>query len=418
MRNSTFALLLRKEVKYSVYALTAALEKKGIEVVWVRDPLEALNLKGNVVLGVSLLTTHLLDEALMMKIRSLRGKVTLIAGGPHATGDPYGTLKLGFDYVVKGEAEESLAELLEALEEGEPERVKGIYLSDGTFTGLRKPIDLDLYPPWPYWRGTFGPIEITRGCPFACRYCQTSFIFKALVRHRSVETVREYAEKLKRLGGKDVRFISPNSLSYGGDGRTLALEKVEELLSSVKEVGVRVFFGSFPSEVRPEFVNEEALRVLKKYVSNKRLVIGAQSASDETLKRLNRGHTWEDVVNAVELSVKHGFVPEVDFILGLPGETEEDMLKTLEGMRKLTSMGARAHLHYFMPLPGTPFAFERPTPLTPKVRKEVAKLVGSGKAWGQWLKQEEISWKIVKLIEEGTIVVNPYLRRKLIKSVQ
>ncbi|WP_075049362.1 TIGR04013 family B12-binding domain/radical SAM domain-containing protein [Ignicoccus islandicus] len=412
MKELTFALLLRREVKYSVYALTAALEKKGIKVRWVRDPLEVLELKGNVALGISLLTTHLLDDELTMKIRLLKGKVTLIAGGPHATGDPYGTLKLGFDYVVKGEAEESLAELLEALQEGNPEEVKGIYLSDGSYTGPRKLIELDDYPPWPYWRGTFGPIEVTRGCPFACKYCQTSFIFKAIVRHRSVENVREYSKKLRELGGKDLRFISPNSLSYGGDGRRLELDKVEELLSAVKSTGVRVFFGSFPSEVRPEFVNEEALKVMRKYVSNKRIVIGAQSASDEVLKRLNRGHTWEDVVNAVQLSVEHGFTPEVDFILGLPGESEEEMMATLEGMRKLISMGARAHLHYFMPLPGTPFAFEKPAPLPQRVRKEIAKLVGEGKAWGQWLKQEEISWKVVELIEKGTIIVSPWLRQR------
>ncbi|UXD21151.1 radical SAM protein [Ignicoccus pacificus DSM 13166] len=414
MKKVLYLHLNKKNTKYSTAALVAAIESSNIvnvKVEVVNDPLDSLNFIGKyekVVLGVSLLTTDLLNDNLISDILKLKGKVLLIAGGPHATGDPYGTLDLGFDVVVAGEGEETLPELLYALAVDDDIRnVKGLYLEEYEFTGRRRLVDLDSFPPWPYWRGHFGPIEITRGCPFACAYCQTSFMFKAITRHRSIDKIIFYTKKLKELGGKDWRVVTPNALSYGGDGVRMELDKVEELLSKVKDIGVRVFFGSFPSEVRPEFVTEESIRILKKYVNNKRLVIGAQSASDRMLKILHRGHAWEDVVSAVELSVKHGFVPEVDFILGLPFETEEDMEATLKGMRKLTSMGARAHLHYFMPLPGTPFTFFKPTRLPPKIRKEVAKLVGEGKGWGQWLQQERIAWEIVKMIEEGRIKVRP-----------
>jgi len=407
--------LLRKDTKYSAYSVVAIVESSGFEATLVKDPAQALELakKRPVVFGVSLMTTDLLDENLLRWIKALKGKAFLVAGGPHATGDPWGTLNLGFDAAVHGEAEETLPELLRALEEGSDwRRVKGVYSDEG-FSGPRGLADLDRYPPWPHWRGLVGPIEITRGCPFACSYCQTTFMFKAFVRHRSIENVIKYASIMRDMGLKDMRFITPNALSYGGDGRRPNLEAVEELLARLKKLGVRTFFGSFPSEVRPEFVNEESIKILKKYVSNKRLVIGAQSASDAVLKRIHRGHAWEDVVNAVEVSVKHGFVPEVDFILGLPGESEEDMMETLRGMRKLASMGARAHLHYFMPLPGTPLAYADPTPLPERVRKEVAKLVGEGKGWGQWLKQEEVSWKIVELRRKGVILPK---RRALISS--
>ncbi len=407
----------RKLTKYSSHALISAIETKkpeGVKAELVSDPLEALNFVNKydkVVLGFSLMTTDILDNVLLNKIRMLKGKVTLVAGGPHATGDPYGTLDLGFDVVVAGEGEETLPELLEAIAEGRDlSEVRGLYLPGYAFTGRREPVNLDEFPPWPYWRGSFGPIEITRGCPFACAYCQTSFIFKAIPRHRSLDNVLFYTNKIKEMGGKDLRFITPNALSYGGDGVHLELDKVEELLDKTKKIGVRVFFGSFPSEVRPEFVNEESIRVMKKYVANKRLVIGAQSASNRMLKILHRGHTWEDVVSAVEVSVRYGFIPEVDFILGLPYETEEDMQMTLEGMKMIAKMGARAHLHYFMPLPGTPFSFAKPTPLPERIRREVAKLVGEGKGWGQWLKQEKISWKIVELIDRGIIKIVPRRR--------
>ncbi len=411
--------LFRKDHKYSAYAIMAIVEKAGFRAEFVKDPLEALEYakKYNVVLGISLLTTDLLDKNLMEKIKMLKGKVFLLAGGPHATGDPWGTLNLGFDALIYGEAERSLPEFLEAYWQGEDWRkVKGVFSEEG-LSGIQPLVDLNEYPPWPYWRGLAGPIEITRGCPFACSYCQTSFMFKAIPRHRSIENVYEYAKIMKNMGMKDLRFISPNALSYGGDGIRPNLAAVEELLERLSKVGMRIFFGSFPSEVRPEFVTEESMKILKKYVSNKRIVIGAQSASNRMLKLIHRGHDWEDVVNAVKISVKYGFVPEVDFILGLPGETEEDMEKTLEGMRELVKMGARAHLHYFMPLPGTPLAFSKPTPLPPKIRKEVAKLVGEGKGWGQWLKQEKVAWEIVRLRERGIILPKRPLKVQSLKSV-
>ncbi|NPA85469.1 MAG: TIGR04013 family B12-binding domain/radical SAM domain-containing protein [Crenarchaeota archaeon] len=398
--------LLRKDVKYSAYSVISIVESSGFKAGFVKDPLEALRYAGKykVVLGATLLTPMLLDEGLLEGLRKVSGRLFLVAGGPHATGDPWGTLALGFDAAVHGEGEETLPELLRALEEGDDwRRVKGVYSDEG-FAGPRGLARFEEFPPWPYWRGLAGPMEITRGCPFACAYCQASFMFKALVRHRPVEDVLRYARIMKDLGLRDLRFITPNALSYGGDGTKLRLEAVEELLSKLKGLNMRIFFGSFPSEVRPEFVTEESIRVLKRYVSNRRLVIGAQSASEAVLKRVRRGHGWEEVVRAVELSVEHGFVPEVDFILGLPGETEEEMMETLEGMKYLAELGARAHLHYFMPLPGTPLAFSDPTPLPPRVRREVAKLVGEGKGWGQWLKQEEVAWRIVELRRKGVIL--------------
>ncbi len=400
--------------KYSTYAVVAAVEQSGIRARFVRNPLE-LNLKGKV-LGVTLLTTMLLDKNFMNTLKLLVKKkemegFKLIAGGPHATGDPIGTLQLGFDYVILGEGEERLPRFLRG------EEVDGIVYKEGDEVVIKSPkglVDLDKFYPWPYWQGYAGPFEITRGCPFACFYCQTSFMFGKRVRHRSVDFVVELSKIMINMGMKDLRFISPNSLSYGGDGRRLELDKVEELLYKLSKLGGRIFFGSFPSEVRPEFVTEEAVKVMKKYVSNKRVIVGAQSGSERMLRLINRGHSVEDVENAVRILLSYGFKPEVDFILGLPYETEDDMEATLEFMQKIARMGAKAHLHYFMPLPGSPFAYAKPTKLSERIRKKVAKIVGEGKGYGQWMAQERIAWEIVRLREEGVILPR---RRKVAVAI-
>jgi len=131
--------------------------------------------------------------------------------------------------------------------------------------------------------------------------------------------------------------------------------------------------------------------------------MGAQSGSEEILRRINRGHTVEDVVLAVEISLSNGFIPDVDLIFGFPGETVEDMEKTLNLARKLVNMGARIHLHYYIPLPGTPFGMKKPTRIPEWIKKEIWKIIGMGRGYGDWIKQEELSWRIIELHERGVI---------------
>jgi len=295
---------------------------------------------------------------LMSQLRaSFSSKVLYIAGGPHPTGDSLGTLKLGFDAVVRYEGEETFVDLLRAIDSKEDFRnVRGVAFvneeGEYHFTGRRSPIDLVEYPPFSERHGKFGPVEITRGCPFVCSFCQTPYIFGGRVRHRTVEQICDSLAPMRKMNLKDVRVITPNAFSYGSpDGRILNLSAVEELLDSMKQtVGNegRIFFGSFPSEIRPEHVTEESLDILSRYVNNDNIIIGAQSGSERILELCNRGHTVSEVFDAVSLSIKAGFKANVDFIFGLPGETLKDVVMTAAVIEKLTKMGAKIHAHTFI----------------------------------------------------------------------
>ncbi|MFZ9627664.1 MAG: radical SAM protein, partial [Burkholderiaceae bacterium] len=74
---------------------------------------------------------------------------------------------------------------------------------------------MDDFPPFAPKHDRYGAIEITRGCIYACSFCQTPFLNKARFRHRSPDNVAHYARLLREAGHRDVRFISPTSLSYG-----------------------------------------------------------------------------------------------------------------------------------------------------------------------------------------------------------
>jgi len=283
-----------------------------------------------------------------------------------------------FDYVVIGEGEETLPELVRALEEGgDASGVKGIAYKKGgkvIFTPKRSDVDLDRYPP--FKPPLFGPIEITRGCPWSCAYCQTPRLFGHRMRHRSVEAICKYDKYYE-----DKRLVSPNAFAYGSDGIVPDEAAVEKLLSSLSG---DIYFGTFPSEVRPEFVTPKMLELVNSYCANKELHLGGQSGSDRMLRSIHRGHSAAQVLDAVELTHDNGLTPVVDFIFGLPGEREEDQQLTVDCINAIIKEGGKVRAHYFMPLPGTELANTRPEQISQEIDKLLGKLALNKKLTGSW----------------------------------
>lgn len=293
-----------------------------------------------------------------------------IAGGPHATAC-FRDVGQVADYVIIGEGEYALPALISCLEHGQIPRIPGIATGE-SYIPPDRTVLLDAYPPFSHIKGY---IEISRGCPFGCAYCQTPRIFGHCMRHRSIDCIARWSEKFR-----DIRFVSPNALAYGSDGRVPNLEKVERLLSRLSG---NIYFGTFPSETRPEFIQGKALELITTYCANKRLHFGAQSGSDQVLRRLGRGHSVSDVVLAVELCRDHGLVPIVDFIVGFPFETDDDQRATGELIRWVADRGT-VHVHRFIPLPGTPLAGTSPRPLLPETDQLLGNLSLRGKLTGSW----------------------------------
>lgn len=293
-----------------------------------------------------------------------------IAGGPHATACPDEVAGYA-DYVVVGEGEFTLPRLLGSLARGENGKIPGVMTGDW-YRPTDACIRLDAFPAFSEYKGY---IEISRGCPFSCGYCQTPQIFGHCMRHRSIEEIVKFTERHSQL-----RFVTPNALAYGSDGVHPRFDKVEHLLRKCRN---QVFFGTFPSEVRPEFVCPESLALINRYCSNTRVHFGAQSGSEEVLARLKRGHTTADVIHAVDLCQDYGLIPVVDFIVGIPFETDDDQRATLDMIRWVARSGT-VHVHRFIPLPGTPLAGSSARPLLPETEKVCGELALRGKLTGSW----------------------------------
>ncbi len=295
-----------------------------------------------------------------------------IAGGPHATAC-WREMVAYADYVIVGEGEYTLPLLLADLESGGCGHLPGV-ATGSWYEPAVTTVRLDAYPAFSDVKGY---VEISRGCPFACGYCQTPQIFGHCMRHRSIDEIAKYANRYGQA-----RFVSPNAFAYGSDGVHPRFDKIEHLL---KKITREIFFGTFPCEVRPEFICEESLDLVLDYCTNTKLHFGAQSGSDAVLAQLHRGHTIADAIHAAELCSDAGITPIIDFIVGFPFETDDEQQKTVSAIRELARIG-KIHVHQFIPLPGTELVGTCARSLLSETKKTCGELALGGKLTGSWIR--------------------------------
>lgn len=105
-------------------------------------------------------------------------------------------------------------------------------------------------------------------------------------------------------------------------------------------------FSEFIVSTRPDCVEDDIADLLAGYITKDREVwveLGLQSASDETLRRINRGHTLSDYVKCMERLHKRGIKVCTHVILGLPGEGREDFINTAKVLNETGSEGVKIH---------------------------------------------------------------------------
>ena len=331
-------------------------------------------------------------------IGSDRDKVVFSAGGSHPTAAPEHTLSLGFDIVGRGEGEIIIGEIVRKIQADQDWlEIPGITFNDQGFiqhTPNPPRIDLDNYLPYSNDPSIHPPIEIMRGCSFGCKFCQTPRVLRK-IRYRSLEKIDKivayYVDRFQSRSRIDIRFIAPNSLEYGSKNhREPNLEALWNLVKTVKKYPVRMFLGSFPSEIRPEFVIPETVEILQESDSNK-VAIGGQSGSDSMLTKMARGHSLQDIHNAVDYLLDGNLIPQLDFILGNPLETEDEQWETVNLCKELVKKNCGIRLHYFMPLPGTPWGNAPPSQLSGTILKEVGKLLQNPLVDGSFSQQMSIA---------------------------
>jgi len=266
-------------------------------------------------------------------IKKVKPSSTVFVGGPHASICPDELTALDYiDCTFKGEGEVTFPRLLSDLEGGKniPRLVEGKRLENldeapfadrELFGGAEEPFV-------PFLEAPFVTLIAGRGCRYNCNYCQPAerLMFGGKVRRRSVESVISELKILKER-------YSFNSWMLHDDCITEDSEWVGEF---VERYGSEGFDEPFVCQSRADIIcrNEEMVKALAG-AGLSLFIIGFESGSDRVLKFLRKGCTRRDNLRAAEVCRENGVKVWANYMLGLPTETEDEVLETLSMLEEI-----------------------------------------------------------------------------------
>ncbi len=181
-------------------------------------------------------------------------------------------------------------------------------------------------------------------CPSRCSYCS----FPAFTGPGKFKLIPAYAQAMIEESGQVSQFLKKryvDSVYVGGGTPTMfSAEQLDQLLSHIRGSYDLSRCREITVEAgRPDTITEEKLTVLRKHGVD-RICLNPQSFNDKTLERIGRQHETAQVYTAVEMIRKAGFKTlNMDIILGLPGETPEDVEITLKAAAALAPENLTVH---------------------------------------------------------------------------
>lgn len=289
-------------------------------------------------------------------VKRTKQDVITIIGGHHITYMPE-TMVETFDVGVRGEGEETfLAVIRNIIDNGfrldyvKLHGIKGLALHENgkvVTTGIREPISPMDSIPHPVREADNNPYMFTsRGCPYKCSFCSSS-AFWDKTRFFSAEYVIEEIEDLLENYPDITNIPIWDDIFIVNKQRFLKFIELAESKGITKRV-------SFNMTVRANLVDDELCENLKR-LNVAEVGFGAESGSDKTLDVLGKNVTAEQNQNAIDILNRHGFVPGVYFIVGVPTETEDDVRMTYEFIIRNLIEGKviQPAVNILMPLPGT-----------------------------------------------------------------
>lgn len=290
--------------------------------------------------GISVLSDYFpqaVDLARRLKARGQR----VVLGGPHVTFVPQQALQeSGADFVVVGEGELAMLELANALAEGaRGEGIPGVATRQRPEAMPRALVpslddlpfpDWDHTPPARYPMAPHGgvarrypiaPVTTTRGCPYACSFCSSPFLWQRRIRYRDPRNVVDEIEYMvHRHGVQEIHFED--------DNLTLKRAHVEGVCEGLLRRRIDVTWAT-PNGIRVDTIDRDLVQLMKRSGCYS-VAFGVESADAEILRRCGKKTSPERIARAIELASEAGLVTQGFFIFGLPGETEQTIQRTID----------------------------------------------------------------------------------------
>ena len=279
-----------------------------------------------------------------------------VLGGYHPTFTYQEVLKNDFvDIVVCGEGEQTMVELVEAVENDKNLRDVNGLATENFKTPSRGIIeDLDSIPfparhllPMDEYKIlnmklTTGTIVSGRGCPYKCSFCASSAMHGQKLRLRSAENVVDEMEHL--VNDHNIEMVA-----FMDDTFTLNKKRVYEICESIKDRGLDNYWGC---TARVDTISEELLKTMKD-AGCITMFLGVESADQQFLNEVNKKININRIKKTFELTKKYNMRTIASVVLGMPGDTKRSILNTIKFVKTLEPSYAVFSLA--TPYPGTDF---------------------------------------------------------------
>jgi len=279
--------------------------------------------------------------------REIQPEAKIILGGPHPTTLPEKCLEADYDFLVMGEAEDTMVDLIE---KGQPEDVPGLWYKrsrEWVKNPDRAPsdnldripfpafdlIDLDRYKRLWFQLDTIGrpvagtSVLGTRGCPYRCSFCQPTLekLFGKKLRKRSPANIVSELWWLKERFKIQGVFFLDDTLNVD---RGWSQELAEKMISAKLDL-------VFGCNMRAELVDRPTLEIMKE-AGLRKICLGIESCSEKIRNEiLNKKITHKQIENAVAIARDLGLKVQGYFMIGAPGESKAEVKSTLSYPRQL-----------------------------------------------------------------------------------
>jgi radical SAM superfamily enzyme YgiQ (UPF0313 family) len=292
-------------------------------------------------------------------------QVPVVWGGVHASLLPEQTLESPYiDIVVQGEGEATFLELVETLASSRPlHDVDGIWYKESGRTKQNPPrpfVDLNRQPPLSYHliditthmasmsgRNALR-IETSRGCPFDCAFCYNTSFGRKQWRALAPE------ETLYRIT-RAVRESGVDTIAFSDDNFFTSPDRAHRILEGMVQQLPGIAWGR--GDIRLDMLSrldDEYLGLIEGSGCLS-LVIGVESGCQRIVDMMNKGIDVSEAISVNKRLARYKMQPRYSFLLGVPGETVEDMAETASLMLRLVDENRNATngTFVFVPYPGT-----------------------------------------------------------------
>lgn len=311
------------------------------------------------IVGISLITNRFINDAITISKEAKKRKILVVWGGPLATQIPKEILESGYaDFISLNEGEETWLEIANTLKSNkELYNIRGLaYYKNNEFftTGEREFLDISKIPPldWtlidvnkyfqPYYQSKkMLYMYSSKGCIGNCTFCYNPRFHHSTHRRRSYDQLFQEIKHLIKNYGMD-------GVNFADDLMFCNRNQVLDFCNKLMENNISIYWGG---NLRADIINNPEDFKLMHKAGCRWLLIGVETGSKEIQKTINKKISFDKIIDTFDNCNNAGIISIAPFMIGLPGETSDDLKSTVDLAKKLKATVCA--FNFFTPIPGT-----------------------------------------------------------------